>query len=269
MKPLTLVALLLFLAGTAFALTRSEAAVRKIQRTYYGLIGPAVKGGTKLSDTAKALTHEFDHSAELELKLQAAEAERDRLAILATRVRQLETENNTLRAVLEFKEQTAFDVVASQVIRRNPANWWQEIIIDKGEDAEIGQDAPVLNAEGLVGKVEQSGNALSTIILLTDEQCQVAAKVEGTHEVGILSGRRGQLEGTPLLSLRFLSKDAPVRPGMRVFTSGAGGVFPPNILLGTVDSLFPGAADSEARVRPSVDFENLDVVFVVKGLKPE
>ncbi|MGC4017746.1 MAG: rod shape-determining protein MreC [Luteolibacter sp.] len=75
------------------------------------------------------------------------------------------------------------------------------------------------------------------MVLLTDEKCQVSAKVEGTPEVGILSGQRGQFEGTPLLRLRFLSKDATVKKGQRVFTTGRGGLFPTNILLGTVESV--------------------------------
>lgn len=269
MKPLNLAALLLFIAGTAFALTRSESTVREIQHGYYALIGPALKSGTNLANTANALTREFDHSKELELKLAAAEAERDSLRIIAIRVRELEAENNKLRNVLDFQKQTPFNVIATRVIRRNPSTWWQEIIIDRGEEADVTLNSPVLNASGLVGKVENPESGLSPVILLTDESCQVAAKVEGTHEVGILSGRRGQLDANPLLSLRFLSKDAPVRPGMRVFSSGDGGLFPPNILLGTVESVIPGASESEALVRPSVDFENLDVVFVVTGTKSQ
>lgn len=269
MKPVTLIALLLFLAGTVWTLTRSESTVRGIQRTYYGILGSAMKGGSSLQRAASAFAEEVDHSRVLEMKLQSAKSERDKLRIVATRVRELEAENNELRSVLDFKEQTPFNVTASRVIRRNPANWWQEIIIDRGEEAGITAFSPVLNANGLVGKVETPQSGLSPVILLTDEKCQVAAKVEGTHEVGILSGQRGQMEGNPLLRLRFLSKDAAIRPGMRVFTSGDGGIFPANILLGTVETVIAGSFDSEAQVRSSVDFENLDVVFVITESTPD
>jgi rod shape-determining protein MreC len=106
------------------------------------------------------------------------------------------------------------------------------------------------------------------VLLLTDEKCQVSARVEGSPEVGILSGQRGRFDGNPLLRLRFLSIDAALRPGLRVFTTGRGGIFQPNILLGTIDSVEKGALDSEALVRPSVNFADLGTVFVVLSADP-
>ena len=67
----------------------------------------------------------------------------------------------------------------------------------------------------------------------------------------------------PLLRLRFLSANAAVRPGQRVFTTGRGGIFQANTLLGTIDTVEKGTLDSEALVRPSVNFADLGAVFVV------
>lgn len=269
MKPLTLGALLLFIIGAVWALTLSEPAVRAIQRKYFGLIAPALKTGDKLEIIASRTIKEVDHSRELELKLAAAEEELAVLKTQVTRLRELERENNAFREVLDFSKRTPFEVSAARVMRRNPANWWQQAIIDAGSQSQVQPNAPVIGLEGLVGKVESLENDLSTVLLLTDEACLVSAKIEGTHEVGILSGRRGQLEANPLLSLRFLSKDAPIREGQRVFSTGDGGVFPPNILLGTIQQVNRRADSSEAFVRPAVDFENLDVVFVVKIPQPD
>jgi rod shape-determining protein MreC len=135
--------------------------------------------------------------------------------------------------------------------------------IDRGGLAKIGPQLPVLSNEGLVDKVDLVRDDRSSVILLTDEKCQVSAKVEGSPEVGILSGQRGKFEGTPMLRLRFLSKDAMLHPGQRVFTTGRGGLFPANILLGTVESVEKGSLDSEASVRPAVNFADLGTVFVV------
>ncbi|NJM37916.1 MAG: hypothetical protein HC845_08725 [Akkermansiaceae bacterium] len=95
------------------------------------------------------------------------------------------------------------------------------------------------------------------------KKCQVSAKVEGSPEVGILSGQRGSFDGTPMLRLKYLSTDAAVQKGQRVLTSGRGGSFQANILLGTIESVQKGALDSEALVRPSVNFADLSTVFVV------
>ena len=56
---------------------------------------------------------------------------------------------------------------------------------------------------------------------------------------------------------------------MKVITTGRGGLFHPNILVGTIESFEPGAFDGEAYVKPSVDFQNLSIVFVTSRTEQE
>ncbi|HSP42502.1 MAG TPA: rod shape-determining protein MreC [Luteolibacter sp.] len=265
MKPLNLIALLLFLGGAVWALTRSDRAVREIQGKYYEAISPFLKTGSELETHARAFLTEIRHSKELEAELENAREQLGRLQLIETRFRDLEEENKQLRHALDFKQGSRFDVVAARVIRRNPTTWWQTLEIDAGSDRGIGTQLAVLTNEGLVGKIDRVDNNgdRSSVLLLTDEKCQVSARVEGSPEVGILNGRRGGFDGDPLLRLRFLSANAAVRPGQRVLTTGRGGIFQPDILLGTIHSVEKGALDSEALVRPSVNFANLGAVFVV------
>lgn len=265
MKPLHLLALMLFLAGAAWALTRSEHAVREIQAAYYSTISPFLKAGSALETRARELLDEVEHSKALAVEADTLRTEVGRLRIIESRFHELERENAQLRHALNFKKNTNFDVVAARIVRRHPTTWWQTVEIDAGSNRGIGTQLSVLSDEGLVGKIDRidhSGDRAS-VLLLTDEKCQVSARVEGTPEVGILSGQRGHLDGTPRLRLRFLSKNAMVRPGLRVFTTGRGGIFQANILIGTVESVEKGPLDSEAIVRPSVNFEDLGTVFVV------
>lgn len=262
MKPLNLIALLLFLGGAVWALTRLDPAVRDIQAAYYSAISPFLRSGSALETKARAFLDETHHSKKLEVQLQELEGKIGRLELIEGRFRDLERENTQLRHALKFEETTKFDVVAARIARRQPTTWWQTVEIDRGELSKIGPQLPVLSNEGLVGKTDMVQRDRASVILLTDEKCQVSAKVEGSPEVGILSGQRGKFEGTPMLRLRFLSKDAALRPGQRVFTTGRGGLFPANILLGTIESIEKGSLDSEAFVRPSVNFADLGTVFV-------
>ena len=132
-----------------------------------------------------------------------------------------------------------------------------------GRGQPVRQSATEGVDERTVGKVDRVGDKLSSVILITDEACKVSVQVEGTPEVGILSGQRGQYESEPLLRLRFLSTKARISPGTRVFTTGLGGLFPSNILVGTVESVVPGPLDTEALVRPSVNFTDLSTVFLL------
>ncbi len=270
MKPLNLIALLLFLGGAVWAFTQSERGVREMQNLYYSAMGPFLKSGSKMETEARAFLTETRHSKELEVELSAVQSELGRLRIIGSRVRELENENDRLRHALDYKKATHFDVVPAQVIRRQPTTWWQTVDIDAGEERGIGTQLAVLSNEGLVGKIDRiyKDQNRSSVLLLTDEKCQVSARVEGSPEVGILSGQRGRFDGNPSLRLRFLSTEAALHPGQRVFTTGRGGIFQPNILLGVIVSVEKGALDSEALVKPSVNFANLGTVFVVLSADP-
>ena len=127
-------------------------------------------------------------SKALEIEARAQQDEIGRLRLIESRFRELESENANLRHALNFAKATKFEVVTARITRRQPTTWWQTVEIDRGENAKIGTQLPVLCNEGLVGQIDQTRPDRATVILLTDEKCQVSAKVEGTPEVGIVSG---------------------------------------------------------------------------------
>ncbi len=270
MKPLNLAALLLFLGAAIWAFTRSDRTVRNVQEVYFAAMSPLMKSGSTLETKARGFLKETRHSRELEVEAEALRSELGTLRVKNALTRDLEKENAQLRHALDFKKSTQFDVVAARVIRRHPTTWWQTVDIDAGEERGIGTQLAVLSNEGLVGKIDRiyKDQNRASVLLLTDEKCQVSARVEGSPEVGILSGQRGRFDGNPLLRLRFLSTDAALHQGQKVFTTGRGGIFQPNILLGTIESVQKGALDSEALVRPSVNFVDLSTVFVVLSAAP-
>lgn len=269
MRPLNLVAFLFFLAGAVWALTRSERAVRDIQATYYQWITPFLTAGSSMEGKARSFLTEVEHSKKLEAENEAMRTEFDRLRLVEAHARELEDENARLRRDLDFQTRMDFKATATRVIRRQPTTWWQTVDIDRGEESGVSLHQPVVADGGLVGKVDRVGKTgVSSVILLTDEACQVSVKVEGTAESGILSGQRGQYEGAPRLRLRFLSSKARISPGARVFTTGRGGLFPADLLVGTVESVVSGPLDSEALVRPSVDFTDLSTVFLLPAVTP-
>ncbi|MEI7928863.1 MAG: hypothetical protein WCH40_09960, partial [Verrucomicrobiales bacterium] len=97
MKPLNLIALLLFFGGAVWALTRLDPAVRDIQAAYYSAISPFLKSGSALETKARSFLSETHHSKELEVKLQLVESQLGRLELIEGRFRDLERENAQLR----------------------------------------------------------------------------------------------------------------------------------------------------------------------------
>jgi len=93
----------------------------------------------------------------------------------------------------------------------------------------------------------------------------VSVYIEGTPEKGILSGEPGEYGSTPLLRLRYLSRNAILQEGMAVYTTGRGGIFKPDILVGHIIEIIPSGYETEARIKPSVNLNELAVVFVLTG----
>ena len=263
MKPINFVALVLFICGVVWALTLSERTVRRIQQTYYATIGPFLKGGSAMETRARNFLEEIEHSKDLENRLRAIEEEYIKLRSIEGRLRELESENAVLRRALDFKEKMRLNVVAARVIKRQPATWWETAIIDKGQNDSIGAGVPIIAPGGLAGKVDIASADTCSMILLTDERCQVSVQVAGTPEVGILHGTRGRYGEEPRLILRHLSREAAILPGMKVITTGKGGLFPSNLLIGTVKEYTPGPVEGVALVQPSFNFDELGVFFVI------
>jgi rod shape-determining protein MreC len=263
MKPLNLIALLCFLGGATWALTRSDRSVRSIQNTYYSALNPFLKSGSAIEEKARNFSKEVTHSRELEAALEVTKAELDKLRQIEQRFDALESENARLRSALKFTKNTNFTLVAANITRRQTTNWYKTVEINRGEESFIGIQNSVVTADGLVGKVDLIAHNFATVILLTDKSCQVSAKVEGSADLGIISGRPAEYGKDPMLILSYLPKNTNLKKGQRVFSDGRGAVTPANILIGTIESVESGAMYSEALVRPAVNFNDLATVFVI------
>lgn len=154
---------------------------------------------------------------------------------------------------------------SARVISRSPgASSGSILVIDKGSLDGIVAESPVITLEGLVGKTATPEAHATKVMLLTDKLCLVSAKVVGGIEKGILNGEGASHEAPPQLHLRFLSRDSKIGTGSKVYSSGEGGVFPADLLLGHVKFFKQGDFSGEAIVEPVVDFAHLEQVFVIE-----
>src|SRR5207237_9728431 len=166
-----------------------------------------------------------------------------------------------------YRERAVFKLVPAEVITRDSSTWWRTVTVNRGKQDGIESDMPVVTDEGLVGKTTTVSANIAIVLLVSDENCRVAANVEGTREQGIVTGERVVGTVTPLLDLNFLSKQANLQPGQKVYTSGVGGVFPPGLLVGAVKSFRVRELDGQGQLNQAVDLSTLENVFVVQGGK--
>jgi rod shape-determining protein MreC len=268
MSRLNIILLIVFIAALITITLFSPQTVARIQNGAMTVFSPFMRASNQLESGVETVGTESFSPAQLREMVDELERERNRLKLEVIQLDEIVRENNQLRRALQYVEKAPLSVVAARVISRKPSTWYNTMIIDKGKAHGIEVDNPVIvpvgEDAGLVGKVsEVVGDNSAIILLLTDEMCQVSAKLQNSQEQGILNGQRGALRTMPNLRLRYLSREAEVAPGRKVVSSGVGGLFPPDLVLGEVFSVEIGALDAEVTVNPSVNFEELIDIFVV------
>ena len=242
-----------------------------LQSGFLGIIAPFLKKGSEVDSQWKSYKRGLKKLDELEYDNQRLKVDNDQLRASNQALRGVEAENIRLKSALGYQGQSAFTLVPARIIGRSPSNWWSTAVIDKGFAELVEKEMPVVTPDGLVGKVVNTDEHSSIVLLVTDENCRVAATVEGTKEQGIVRvevrGRRAANNIQPAMTLNFLSRFAPLQPGQKVFTSGAGSVYPPGIAVGQILEFRSRELDGVAVIEPSVDIAALADVFVVTGMK--
>jgi rod shape-determining protein MreC len=264
MKKLNILALLLFIASVVALFTLNTPTTRRIQERTMSLLSPFIHSSASVQKTVSGVMASNLDPRELHRENEGLKLEVDRLRIVSQKYAQVLDENNKLRELIEFKQASPFKMSAARVIKRVSSTWWNTMIIDKGSLDGIGTDSPVITAVGLVGKTGKLAPHMAEVILLTDEMCRVSARIEGSLEQGIIAGERAGLDLRPDLRLRFLNRNALITPGANVISSGEGGVFPKDLLIGRVKRFEKKDISGEAVVEPAVDFSNIEHVFVVE-----
>jgi len=261
------VALLIFVAILGYFLSFGAESTRKLQAGFYQLVSPFLTTGSGLEKQITAMRTGLKSLEELERDNADLRVENRSLKATNHALRDVEREVNRLRLALNYRERDVFKLVPAEILTRDASTWWRTVTINRGKRDGIQGDMAVVTDAGLVGKTTTVSDSISVVLLVSDENCRVAASVEGTREQGIVAGERVAGALTPFLDLNFLSKQANLQPGQKAYTSGVGGVFPSGLLIGTVKEYRVRELDSQARLLPAVDLSKLEDVFVVTGRK--
>lgn len=155
--------------------------------------------------------------------------------------------------------------IAADVINVDQNSFLRTITINRGTRDGIEQGMPVVTGQGLVGRIMDVAADASRVLLITDPSSAVSARLQTTRVegsvIGLLSGG---------LRMTFVPLNAAIQEGDLVITSGLGGNFPPDIVIGQVTSVreFEFELYKEAEVRSLNDFNTLEFVLVVTSFQP-
>lgn len=186
-----------------------------------------------------------------------------RISLELLELREARMENLRLRALLDFRTKAEGTYLVARVVARDPNRVQNTVLLDMGAADGVGKRMPVITADGLVGRVLEVHPRTAVVQLLLDRNCRVSAIVQRDERTsGIVTCENGSF------FLRHVSVRSDVSEGDRVISSGLGGVFPKGLLIGMVSRV--GERDQalfrEVRLSPSVDFFNLEEVFVLKSV---
>ena len=174
--------------------------------------------------------------------------------------RKLEQDNLAFRAMLNVRgEAEVGGVVTARVIGDSGGPFVRTLLLDAGRRQGVRKGQAALAGDGLVGRIVEAGEAASRILLLTDLNSRVPVVVESSRTRAILAG-----DNSDRPRLIFVAVDGQVRPGERIVTSGHGGVYPPGLPVGVVESL----ADGAPRVEAFVDWHRLEWVRIQSFDRP-
>jgi rod shape-determining protein MreC len=173
----------------------------------------------------------------------------------------LVNENDRLKELLNFRKTISFTTIPAQVIGRDPTNWSNSVIIDKGSATGIKGNKAVVSTKGLVGRVLELGRFSAKILLITDPNSKVGVIIQRNGQGGMVIGRP---EG--MCKMIYIALDSDVRPGDTVVTAGFGAIFPKGVLVGEIVKVGrePGRLYAYAIVRPAQEMSKLEEVLCIQ-----
>jgi rod shape-determining protein MreC len=194
------------------------------------------------------------------------EAEIARLQTQVIELQQQVADTQTLAALVEFSRANPESTYrAAAVIGRDPSPFLHYIIIDRGSSDGIRRGMPVVTNHGLVGRVDAIISNAARVQLVTDPASAVNVHLQNAKTEALLTG---SISGD--ITLDMISQDVKVEPGDVVLTSGLGGGYPPDLLIGQVVSVRKRESDlfQQASVQPIVDFSRIEIVLVITNFRP-
>lgn len=202
------------------------------------------------------------------LRQQNAEyvAEIARLQAQVIELQNKVAQTDTLAALVDFSRSNPTNTYkAAAVIGRDPSPFLRYVIINRGSNDGIRRGMPVVTNQGLIGRVDAVIGGAARVQLITDPSSLVSVFLQNSEADAIMTG---SVSGE--LTLDMLSQDVQVQTGDVVLTSGLGGEYPPDLLIGQINNVRKRESDlfQEATVQPVVDFSRLEIVLVIVNFRP-
>ncbi len=201
-----------------------------------------------------ALLQETKTFANLREEHAQLKAENEDLKWQLQTLKPLQHENLALRNNLKVPGDIEYSQLLARIISSPYDGLHHFFLIQAGANHGLAKDQAVVSPEGVVGRLEKVGTHISRVILLNDANSRIPVQTSQSGQMAILSG-----DGSFLPALVYVADVRKIQKGELVVTSGLGGLFPPGLPVGLIDTIVGG----KISVRPFVPFRKLEWVHVL------
>jgi rod shape-determining protein MreC len=252
-----LVGLLVLLLLSLFLLWRIDSPrVERFRAALVDRVVPSFDWALVPVTRATAMFDSFQSYAELYAQNQALRAELQQMRAWKEAALQLEQQNARLLDLNKVRLDSKLTHVTGVVLADSGSPFRQSVLLNVGARDGIRDGWATMDGIGLVGRISGVGERTSRVILLTDTSSRIPVTVQPSGQKALLSG-----DNSTVPPLEFLEDSDEVSPGDRVVTSGDGGVFPADLLVGEVVL----GTDKRLRVRMSADYGRLEFLRVLRS----
>jgi rod shape-determining protein MreC len=267
---------LALLVISSFALltaTYGQSSGGGLQRGVSTIFAPLQEGADRALKPARDLVNWFDETF-------AARGQNDQLRTQLQEERSKAVageaalaENAQLRQQLGLRRSGdipgGYRPVAARVIARSPTVWYSRVAIDQGTGSGVKVNDPVVDGDGLIGRITSVTSGTAQVTLITDPDSSVTGKVVPGGAEGVIRPEVGNPDD---LVLDFIDTSRHISRGQDVVTAGwraqgLASIFPPNIPVGTVTSapITLQEASSKVHLKPFASLRSFDYVDVLTG----
>lgn len=237
---------------------------RLIQVWAQGIISPVQNIFSGATGTGAGF---FQHLGSLNRAASENEDLKRRLAATETELREARMardENERLKGLLGLKEQGGYETVPARVIARDPSEWFDSVMLNRGSSSGIEKDMPVVTHEGIIGRIIGVSPYTAQVLLITDERSAAGAVIGQLGTSQAMGSVRGYGK-SGLLDMRYVSGLETVKQNDLVTTTGQDSIYPPGLSVGEVVEFKQGSATSphEIKVKPSARLNSLREVAVL------
>ena len=243
-----------------------------LQRGVATIFSPLQEVASRGLKPARDLVNWFDQTFDARGRNSQLESELEKARRQAVADQAAIAENAQFRKLLSLDRNVVpggYKPVTARVIARSPTVWYSAVTVDVGSGEGVAVNDPVIDDDGLIGRVAAVTGGSAQVTLISDHSSAVSAKVVPQGVQGVVKPVVGNPDE---LILDFLDSSKQVHRGETVVTAGwrAQGLtslFPPNLPIGEVASASIGeqVARQQVSVRPFADLRNVEMVQVLTG----